>query len=346
MKRLLPSIILLLVFGIPVLAQSPNLTAQTDGAIVENQPCEANPIGSYEQYLETSKKFYEGEIKSAKEENFTIEFPADLPAHLLNKKEFERRKAYKGFECRRIKYMSDGLKVVGFIWKPKKTANKKLPLIIFNRGGNREFGKNTAWTREGFYCFLEQGFVVVASQYRGNDGGEGKEEFGGAEIDDVMNLMPLAQSLGYIDMRNVFMYGHSRGGMTTYLALKRNIAVNAAATSGGLADAFAGSQNRPGLMNGVYAELMPDFAKHPEESMRSRSAVNFADQINTPLLILQGSSDWRADPANQALALALKMQQYGKIYELHVYSKDDHRLTLNAADRDRRIVEWFRKYMK
>jgi hypothetical protein len=38
--------------------------------------------------------------------------------------------------------------------------------------------------------------VVVASQYRGNGGGEGHEEFGGAEVHDILNLIPLAKSLG------------------------------------------------------------------------------------------------------------------------------------------------------
>ena len=66
-----------------------------------------------------------------------------------------------------------------------------------------------------FYEFLSNGFVVIASQYRGNDGGQGKEELGGADLNDVMSLFALAQSLGYIDMRNIFMYGVSRGGMTT-----------------------------------------------------------------------------------------------------------------------------------
>ncbi len=246
---------------------------------------------------------------------------ADFAASLLNKKEFERRKAYKGFECRRIKYLSDGLKVVGFIWKPIQTNGKKLPLIIFNRGGNQEFGKLTPWFREGFYYFLEQGFVVVASQYRGNDGGEGKEEFGGADVRDVINLIPLAKSLGYTDMNNVFMYGQSRGGMMTYLALKNNIAVNAAAVSSGLADMISGSKNRPDLVKGVYAELIPDFDKRSEELMRERSATYFADKINTPLLILQGNADWRADTGNQALALVQKLQELGKTYELTVYSE-------------------------
>ncbi len=79
---------------------------------------------------------------------------------------------------------------------------------------------STPWMADGFYEFVSNGFVVVASQYRGADGGEGKEEYGGADIADVLNLIPLAKSLGYADMKNVFMFGNSRGGMMTYLALK------------------------------------------------------------------------------------------------------------------------------
>jgi len=52
-----------------------------------------------------------------------------------------------------------------------------------------------------------------------------REEFGGAEIHDVLNLIPLAKSLGYVDMDNVFILGVSRGGMETYLALKNGIPV-------------------------------------------------------------------------------------------------------------------------
>jgi dipeptidyl aminopeptidase/acylaminoacyl peptidase len=76
-------------------------------------------------------------------------------------------------------YLSDGLQVVGFLWKPQDTVGKQFPLIIFNRGGNREFGKLTPWFHFGFYTYASNGFVVLASQYRGNDGGEGREEYGG-----------------------------------------------------------------------------------------------------------------------------------------------------------------------
>ena len=33
-------------------------------------------------------------------------------------------------------------------------------------------------------------YVVVGSHYRGNKGSEGKEEFGGSDVNDVINLIP------------------------------------------------------------------------------------------------------------------------------------------------------------
>jgi hypothetical protein len=100
------------------------LFAQDNGTIVENVPCAANTVGTFEQYVETSKKEYTEEVGFAKGEGFTMDNPSNLGKYLLTKDEFERRKRYKGFECRRIRYLSDGLKVVGYLWKPEKT-NKK-----------------------------------------------------------------------------------------------------------------------------------------------------------------------------------------------------------------------------
>src|SRR5207247_311744 len=72
-----------------------------------------------------------------------------------------------------------------------------------------------------FYELASHGFVILASQYRGNDGGEGREEFGGADVNDVINLLSIAASLPDADPKNVFLYGLSRGGMMTFLALQR-----------------------------------------------------------------------------------------------------------------------------
>ena len=46
-------------------------------------------------------------------------------------------------EFYKIRYLSDGLEVVGFIVKPANESSK-YPVIVFNRGGNREYGKITS----------------------------------------------------------------------------------------------------------------------------------------------------------------------------------------------------------
>jgi dipeptidyl aminopeptidase/acylaminoacyl peptidase len=340
--RFLLIVAILLLCTADVAAQTDTLS---DGTIVEQTPCVPNPVRTYEQYVEAFKRGQAAEVEAAKREGFHMEMPADLPPRLLSREEFERRRAYAGFECRRITYLSDGLKVAGFLWKPQDTAGKQFPLIIFNRGGNREFSKLAPWFRLGFYTYVSNGFVVLASQYRGNDGGEGREEYGGADVRDVLNLIPLARSLDYIDMHNVFMLGWSRGGMMTYLTLKHNMPVNAVAVGGGLTDLVSEGKRRPALVN-VWRALIPDFEKRSEDLLRERSAVYWAEKINVPVFILHGGADWRSEPESQARALAKRLHEYGKTYELIVYPDDDHGLSRNSAESDRRVVEWFRRHMK
>jgi dipeptidyl aminopeptidase/acylaminoacyl peptidase len=271
--------------------------------------------------------------------------PPDFEKRILSREEFEKRKAYDGIDCQRIEYLSDGLKVVGYIWKPKNSEGKKLPLIIFNRGGNRERSKLEPWMAGGFYEFVSNGFVVIGSQYRGADGGEGKEEYGGADLHDVLNLLPLARSLSYVDMNNVFMFGNSRGGMMTYLALKQNVPVNAAAVLSGVTDLPGNAQDHPELVSTIYQELIPDFEKRRDEAMRERSAVQWPEKINVPLLIMHGTAD-RSIGAGRTLAFAQKLQDMGKNYELIIYAGGDHGLTLDRADTERRVLEWFRRHVR
>jgi len=315
-----------------------------NGAIVEQGECWKDPLTAYEKYVGGAKGAFAQETEAAKEEGFERDYTTDFAKRLWSKEDFEQRRAFAGFECRRVKYMSDGLKVVGIIWKPKETTGKKLPLVIYNRGGNREFGKLGFFMNYALYPFLQNGFVVIGSQYRGIEGGEGKDEFGGAEINDVANLIPLAKSLGYVDMNNVFMLGDSRGGMETFIALKNGLPISAAAVRGAPSDLTNTLKRRPSFAE-VFEELIPDYNERSEELLRERSAVYWSDKINTPILILQGGADWRNDPT-QALNLAQKLQQRGKNYELIIYSGDDHGLSLNRADGDRRIIEWFTKYRR
>lgn len=332
------SLVILLLQAPPELRASSDPIA--DGTIVSSEVCTVATNTKYDDYVATRKKMVEDERAAAEAEGhrYTTE------AKLLTREEFEARaKADARIECRRLRYMSDGLQVVAYEWKPAGSGGEKRPLIIFNRGGNRDFSIMTpsSWPSR----FALDGFVVLASQYRGSDGGEGTEEFGGADVRDVLNLIPLAESLGYVDMDNVFMLGWSRGGMMTALALKHGMQVNAAVLGSPLTDLIDEAENRPLVARRVWSQLIPGYADRRDEVLRERSAMYWPEKLRVPLMILQGGADWRVDPA-VTLDFARALQAAGATYELIVYAGDDHAISANSTDSRRRIVEWFRRHMR
>lgn len=154
------------------------------------------------------------------------------------------RKIAEQVDIQAITYLSDGLKVNGYLVVPKQ--GNQLPCVIYNRGGNRAFGALTdGQAAVGLGKIAREGYIVVASQYRGNSGGEGREEFGGADVHDVLNLIPLLEAIPQADTSRIGMYGWSRGGMMTYLALSRTDRIAAAVVGAGMADAFDTVKRRP-----------------------------------------------------------------------------------------------------
>jgi dipeptidyl aminopeptidase/acylaminoacyl peptidase len=242
-------------------------------------------------------------------------------------------------DCYKIKYLSDGLRVVGFMLTPK-IQDKRFPILVYNRGGNRDFGAISQKTLPYLSYLSSKGYLVVASQYRGNDGGEGRESFGGADVNDVMNLIPLARSLEFSDPNRIVMLGYSRGGMMTYLAIKNGVQVRAAAVVGGITDIEQTYQERESGMKHVIEELVG----RNERDWKERSAYYFPEKINVPVLILHGEDDARVR-VSQAKKLADKLQALGKEYELVIFPNGDHGLNTHKSQRDSNILDFYAKYL-
>ena len=102
-----------------------------------------------------------------------------------------------GVEIAEISYRSDGLRIAGYILRPIG-VNRKLPAVIYNRGGNRHFGAVRDRTLAFLKGFARSGYVVLASQYRGGPGSEGRDRFGGDDVNDVLNLVKVAASVDQI----------------------------------------------------------------------------------------------------------------------------------------------------
>jgi dienelactone hydrolase len=280
-------------------------------------------------------------IEQARYELPTYEQIGELYKSLYTREAVEKIRTSPDLEVFKIRYMSGGLKVAGFIYRPKVTAGRKLPAIIFNRGGLADgliSPANYNYLYE-MHRYAAAGFVVLASQYRGAEGAGGRDEAGGADTDDVMNLIETARSLDYVDAGRLFMWGYSRGAIMTLQAIRCGAPIKAAAIVGAPTDYTQLAQN-PFFIQ-FARTTFPDFEARKEEHFKSRSAVLWADEINIPLLILQGGADAGVPPM-QAMTLAQKLEERGKLYELVIYAKDEHPIFRNMEDRLNRTIDWFK----
>ncbi|MBK6642366.1 MAG: prolyl oligopeptidase family serine peptidase [Bacteroidetes bacterium] len=246
----------------------------------------------------------------------------------------------------RIVYYSDGLKVTAYSIEPEEKGN--YPCIISNRGGNRDFGQ---WNPVMIGRFLGRiaswDYIVIASQYRGNDGGEGIEEFGGKDINDVFNLIPVLAQIPNADTSRIGMEGTSRGGMMTYLALKKSCRFKAAVVTAGMANAFNIISSRPEMEKIVFSELIPEYSTNKEMSLKERSAVYWAESMcsQTPLLIMHGSSDWRVLPS-ESFELVNKLYQYKHPTRFILYEGADHGINEFREERFAEMKRHFDYYLR
>lgn len=305
----------------------------SDGALISAQPCAASTTG-YDDYVA-----FLGSRPAADPKDT----PFDAATFRRNHPQawFEALRQGERVRCRRISYGSDGLAVTGFIVEPSANASfaGPRPLVVFNRGGNQAFGAIRTADLMEFAGWALDGYVVVASQYRGNDGGQGREEFGGADVADVLNILALGRGLPNVDANRAYMYGLSRGGMMTYLALKHGARVRAAAVIGAPADLEEGLRHRP-QMEEVYRELMPGYGEQKAALLKDRSSSAWIERLSAPLLIVHGGADWRVWPG-ESLAVAAGLQRLGRPYELTVFAGDDHPLTRNLPEVRARLRAWF-----
>ena len=246
-----------------------------------------------------------------------------------------------------ITYESDGNRVKGYLAYPKDKGI--YPTIIYNRGGNLNFGALNIYKAAFILAKVASwGYVVAGSQYRGNMGGTGgRDEVGGVEVNDIFNLVPLLGNMPQADTSKIGLYGWSRGGMMTYLCLKKSNKFKAAAVGGALSDLRMTMETRPDTFETVFIDLIPGYLQNKDKCLDERSAIIFADKIckTTPVLMLHGTADWRVVP-QMALDLSSAFIKYEVPHRLIMFEGGDHGLNEFDEEVDRQVKNWFDKYLK
>jgi dipeptidyl aminopeptidase/acylaminoacyl peptidase len=205
----------------------------------------------------------------------------------------------------------DGLKIQGWIVKPPGfDPSKKYPLILDIHGGPQSM-YNVA------FSFARQdhaasGYVILYTNPRGSTGygekftNEIKNAYPGKDFDDLMAGVDTVLGRGYVDPKNLFVYGCSGGGVLTSWIVGHTTRFAAAAALCPVIDwiSFVGETDGAGW----YGNFEKPFWEDPSEYLR-RSPIMYVGNIKTPTMLMTGVLDLRTPiPQIEEFYRALKMK--------------------------------------
>ncbi len=216
-----------------------------------------------------------------------------------------------GVSLSTVTYLSEGLRVKALLAVPETTeVGKPLPALLYCRGGNRGIGKVRPERISQMAAF---GYVVLAPHYRGNEGGEGRDEFGGADRHDVFAAYELLRQMPNVDREKISVYGFSRGAVMALLAAIECRGLQACVVWSGVSDMLLTYEERVDLRR-----MLKRLIGHPvkqREAYLERSPYLRAGEIACPVLIIHGTEDENVS-VTHAKRLTDALESNGKPYEL------------------------------
>ncbi|MEF3306979.1 alpha/beta hydrolase family protein [Paenibacillus sp. GYB003] len=221
-----------------------------------------------------------------------------------------------GIRLERMTYWSQGLRVKGYFCAPESA--EPLPGLVYCRGGIRSVGMVRV---ARLVTLARRGYAVFAPFYRGNEGGEGREDFGGEDRHDLYGGIRLLRRLPGVTEGPVPLIGFSRGAMMALLAAKECEGVGPVVVWGGVSDLLLTYEERIDLRR-----MLKRVVGHPrkdEKRYKERSPVCWADRIGSPVLIIHGSIDEHVG-VEHAYRLAKALEAAGKPYKMDIYRGRAH----------------------
>lgn len=200
-------------------------------------------------------------------------------------------------------------------------TTKKWPVLIYCRGGIGRVGSvKTNWLEQ----FSLHGHLIIAPCYRGNEGGEGRDQFGGDDLEDVLSAYELARSLPFVDPERISIMGFSRGSINATQAVVRLPQIYKLILWGGVSDLTQTYEERIDLRRMMKRVIGGTPNKLPEAYL-SRSPVHLAEQIHCPVLIMHGTEDIQVHPSH-GLNMYNRLLSCGSTVDLHTYQGYGHHL--------------------
>jgi dipeptidyl aminopeptidase/acylaminoacyl peptidase len=207
-------------------------------------------------------------------------------------------------------------------------ASTRPPLLVQPHPGPTADAKARLDLRTQF--FTSRGFGVVEVNYAGSTGyGRAYRErlTGQWGVLDVADCLDAARSLvqtGEVDGRRLAISGASAGGFTALCGLAFHDLVAAGTSAYGIADLETFREQAPKFQAHELDRLV---GPYPEAvgTYRARSPVHAADQITSPVLLLQGLDDTIVPPAQTRL-MAEALNRMGIPHRYLTFQGEGHGL--------------------
>ncbi len=213
-------------------------------------------------------------------------------------------------EVEEIWYKSvDDYDIQGWIIKPPDfDPSKKYPLMLAIHGGPHGMygvGFNFGWQNHA-----ANGYLVLYTNPRGSSGygspfGNAiKRAYPGKDFDDLMAGVDTVIDRGYIDTRNLFVYGCSGGGVLTSWVVGHTDRFAAASANCPVINwlSFVGTTDGAGWYRNFDKLPWED----PSEHLR-RSPLMYVGNVTTPTMLMTGVKDLRTPmPQTEEYYMALR----------------------------------------
>jgi dipeptidyl aminopeptidase/acylaminoacyl peptidase len=227
----------------------------------------------------------------------------------------------------------DGRDIPAWLYRPN--VDGKAPVVLSIHGGPE--AQERPVYQALYQYLLSRGIAVLATNIRGSTG-YGKSyqrlvqrDWGGGDMQDWEHAVEWLRDQDWVEPERIGVYGGSYGGFAVLTCITRLPQYWAAAV-----DIF-GPSNLVTFAKAVpptWKRFIARFVGDPEteaEFLMERSPITYVENVQTPLLVIQGATDPRV-VKGESDQLVDKLKSLGRDVEYVVFDDEGHGFTKRANE--------------
>ncbi len=242
----------------------------------------------------------------------------------------------------------DGRKIPAWLYRPDMDG--RVPVVLSIHGGPE--AQERPIYQPLYQYLLSRGIAVLATNIRGSTG-YGKSyqrlvqrDWGGGDMQDWEHAVKWLREQDWAEPERIGVYGGSYGGFAVLTCVTRLPQYWAAAV-----DIF-GPSNLVTFAKAVpptWKRFIARFVGDPEteaDFLMERSPITYAENVQTPLLVIQGATDPRV-VKGESDQLVEKLESLGREVEYVVFDDEGHGFTKrpNELKAYSLAAEWLEKHL-